>query len=109
MNVAIVLAVSLTLLGCSTTPKKEYEWISSNGEKIKDHEFQLAKDKCDYDNKFKAAQDLLSLAMSVGRYESKNDTSTSDGYIKKASELVFEVSSCMKKEGFIKREKKKIN
>ncbi|UXH99938.1 hypothetical protein [Photobacterium sp. TY1-4] len=105
MKNIIILAAVLSLAGCAAKPKKEYEWVNTTGEVAQLEALQVAKDSCNYDANLKAIQDYVYLAISVGRYESKYDTSTSDGYVKQASELMTQNASCMKEAGFTRREK----
>ena len=105
MNKIILVAVVLLISACAMTPKKEREWISPSGSVASVEELQKTKDKCEYDKKLDEASSLIGLAISVGRYESKYNTSTSDGHTRKAAKLMADAGNCMRNEGYKTRVK----
>ena len=107
MKSIFILLFGLTLISCASTPKKEYEYVLASGDLATPEKISEVKLKCDYDLKMEEAKGHIGTAMSIGRYESQYNKSSSQAYTKKASDLMYEATVCIKENGLHSREKVK--
>ena len=107
MNKLCFVFIVVSLVGCATKPKKEYEYVLADESLASTEMILEVKNKCEFDKKMEEAKGYIGTAMSIARYESQYDKSSSESYTKKAVKLMFEASSCLKEGGLISREKVK--
>ncbi|GHA57817.1 hypothetical protein ACFFLZ_17560 [Photobacterium aphoticum] len=108
-NTVLSLLIAGVLSACASTEEekpREFEWIAPSGMVASERTIKMVKHTCQYDEKREQSRHLVGQALEKHQEDADANEMEVNALIKQAKELLREGATCMRKQGYLTREKR---